>query len=397
MVMSSKEYFISYNRRDVLWAEWIAWTIEDIGFRVRIQVWDFLPGKAWPQEMQVAVTESAAVVCVLSPDFLKSSFASSEWQAFFADDPIGEKRLILPIRVRECRPDGLLKGRIYVDLVGKDRDEARELIEATLREKRLKPEFEPTYPGPSSDEPDFPAAKSRFALVLDGTFDEYSQARVKAVAAHLQQLLQDGSISIEEVYEGSVILVVNGARGSFQKLERVLQDNPSVEIGGASVLGAWEITSKVSRSGPLEDRLLLLGDWLPAVFLPFVEDPEDARDLSQEFLLEVLVVEDLKYEVLQNPARAASLAQALISEYIEGQARDRAVRRRVGTTTNSLPRYRILEITNRIYRELPEEERQIVEQFWLARFEGDTSLVETLREKVFAIEERVIRQLEEEL
>ncbi len=38
-----KHFFVSYNGRDKHWAEWIAWILEEAGYSVIIQAWDFRP------------------------------------------------------------------------------------------------------------------------------------------------------------------------------------------------------------------------------------------------------------------------------------------------------------------------------------------------------------------
>ncbi len=44
MTEKQKDFFISYNGKDKDWAEWIAWQLEEAGYSVIIQVWDFRPG-----------------------------------------------------------------------------------------------------------------------------------------------------------------------------------------------------------------------------------------------------------------------------------------------------------------------------------------------------------------
>lgn len=39
-----KDFFISYTGNDRPWAEWIAWVLEEAGYSVVIQAWDFRPG-----------------------------------------------------------------------------------------------------------------------------------------------------------------------------------------------------------------------------------------------------------------------------------------------------------------------------------------------------------------
>ena len=50
------DFFVSYAEADRGWAEWIAWQLEDFGFRVLLQAWDFVPGSNWISTMPVSYT-----------------------------------------------------------------------------------------------------------------------------------------------------------------------------------------------------------------------------------------------------------------------------------------------------------------------------------------------------
>jgi hypothetical protein len=39
------DFFVSYTSADRAWAEWIAWQLEQAGYRVIVQAWDFEPGR----------------------------------------------------------------------------------------------------------------------------------------------------------------------------------------------------------------------------------------------------------------------------------------------------------------------------------------------------------------
>jgi len=77
-----QDFFISYNRADKSWAEWIAWQLEDAGYATLIQAWDFRPGSNFVLEMQKAATETQRTIAVLSPDYLKSDFLLSPCAQF---------------------------------------------------------------------------------------------------------------------------------------------------------------------------------------------------------------------------------------------------------------------------------------------------------------------------
>ncbi|MCB0212634.1 MAG: toll/interleukin-1 receptor domain-containing protein [Anaerolineae bacterium] len=156
----SKDFFISYNRHDRQWAEWIAWQMEAAGYTTVIQAWDFRPGGNFVADMQRATTEAERTLAVLSPDYLASSFTQPEWNAAFAQDPTGEQGLLLPVRVRECELKGLLPQIVYIDLVGQDQETAKIELLNGIKRGRAKPMIEPHFPGevkhPISEQPAFP-------------------------------------------------------------------------------------------------------------------------------------------------------------------------------------------------------------------------------------------------
>ena len=140
------DFFVSYTSADRAWAEWIAWQLEE-DYNVIVQAWDFTAGRDWVHEMQHAAATAGRVVVVLSAAYLRSAHGEAEWRGFYADDPSGARGLLLPVRVSEVEAPGLLKTRIYVDLVGKDAKSARAALLAAARGIRGKPTSEPEFPG----------------------------------------------------------------------------------------------------------------------------------------------------------------------------------------------------------------------------------------------------------
>ncbi len=141
------DFFVSYTSADRAWAEWIAWQLEADGYQVVFQGWDFTPGRDWAHGMQQATTAAERLVVVLSAPYLESVHGEAEWRAFYVKDPSGERGLLLPVRVSDVEPPGLLRTRIYVDLVGLDANSARTMLLAAARGVRGKPTSEPEFPG----------------------------------------------------------------------------------------------------------------------------------------------------------------------------------------------------------------------------------------------------------
>jgi Flp pilus assembly protein TadD len=142
-----KDFFISYNRHDRTWAEWIAWTLEEAGYTTVIQAWDFRAGGNFVLDMQKAASEAERTIAVLSETYLASGFTQPEWAAAFAQDPTGKDRRLIPVRVKECQLSGLLRPIVYIDLVDVAEAEAQEVLLRSLSQDRAKPDQKPRFPG----------------------------------------------------------------------------------------------------------------------------------------------------------------------------------------------------------------------------------------------------------
>ncbi len=162
------DFFVSYSVRDARWAEWIAWTLEDAGYRVLIQACDFPAGAHFVAAMHRAAQHAARTVAVLSTAYLTSAYAEAEWQAAWHADPAGQASALLAFRVEDCPRPGLLGQLVAVDLFDLDRDTAATRLLAAARDRRGNPA--PAYPGrrPAApdDEPAFPGLPPVFTAPL---------------------------------------------------------------------------------------------------------------------------------------------------------------------------------------------------------------------------------------
>ena len=139
------DFFISYTGIDKAWAEWIGWVWEDAGFSVVLQDWDFQGAGNFVLDMHRAATEANQTIAVLSPEYLGSAFCSAEWAAAFAKDPDGLRHYLLPVRVRECRLNGLWTAITHVDLVGLSESNAEERLLSRVQGSTGKPSKSPNF------------------------------------------------------------------------------------------------------------------------------------------------------------------------------------------------------------------------------------------------------------
>lgn len=139
----SLHFFISRASEDTKWAQWIASTLEAAGYATTIQDWDFRPGQNFILKMKEALEAADHVIAVLSNHYLAKMFTQAEMYSSIADDAIGERRFLIPVRIEECELPRLMKGLIYVDLVGKDQNQARKdlLSAVSTKPKRREAPF----------------------------------------------------------------------------------------------------------------------------------------------------------------------------------------------------------------------------------------------------------------
>jgi hypothetical protein len=189
-----RDFFVSYTKADEAWAEWIAWTLEEAGLSVIIQAWDFGPASNFVLNMHQAASEATKTIAVLSSAYLEAAYTKPEWAAALVQDPEGKQRKLVPVRIAECKPTGLLAAIIYVDLVGLPEDDARAaLLGAFLQ--RTKPISKPGFPGTQESyvpslQPAYPGpVDSRSistAKILVNLIEGADQSRLLSVSQRLQ-------------------------------------------------------------------------------------------------------------------------------------------------------------------------------------------------------------------
>jgi len=211
------DFFVSYTSADEEWAEWIGWILDKAGFSVRLQAWDFAAGSNFVLEMQRAAEKASRTIAVLSPAYLKSTFAAPEWAAAFAKDPEGFQRALVPVRVEECEAGGLLKAIVHINLVGLEEDEARQRLLDRISGRRAKPSKKPEFPGGkqstrTKEHPPFPGPSA-------------SAGAAKTPARHMPKLRRSPNDLEKQRF------IQTAFDGVVQHFERGLSDLSAQETG----------------------------------------------------------------------------------------------------------------------------------------------------------------------
>jgi hypothetical protein len=286
-VAGERDFFISYTGADVAWAEWIAQTLEDAGYQTVVQAWDFRPGQDFLHQMHQATQQAARTIAVLSPAYFGSAFGEAEWRVAFAGDPTGEQGLLLPVRVAEVTPPGLLRSRVYLDLVGLDELGARTRLLAGVRGDRAKPADRRPYPGSEtkSGEVRFPGRRPAIFDVpprnphFTGRDDLLAALRTQLAEAKAGAVVQAGAVhGLGGV--GKTQLAVEYAHryaADYDLVWWVRAERPAAISGRlaqlARRLGLPELPSLEDQVGALFDALGQRDRWL--LIYDNAHDPAD--------------------------------------------------------------------------------------------------------------------------
>src|SRR3954462_236073 len=84
--MSSRgtDFFISHAGRDTAWAEWLAWQLQQAGYTVELDVWDWAPGEDFVARMATALKRADRLLAVGPGVYFASAFGGAELRAAFA-------------------------------------------------------------------------------------------------------------------------------------------------------------------------------------------------------------------------------------------------------------------------------------------------------------------------
>ena len=114
------DFFISYNHKDQSYAEWISWILEEAGYKVFVQVWDFKAGNNFILQMQHGSEKAKHTLALVSKNYLDSLYTQPEWAAAFVKDPTGIDQKLIPVRIDDIKLEGLFPAINYIDLIGNE-------------------------------------------------------------------------------------------------------------------------------------------------------------------------------------------------------------------------------------------------------------------------------------
>ena len=148
-----RDFFVSFNQADRPMATWIAWVLEEAGYSVLFQDWDFRGN--FVEHMNRAHAGAERTLAILSDHYFGSDFTLAEWSARFAQDPAARADRLVPVKVGPLTGETILGPIVYADLTDCEEAEAqRRLLErvkkAVNAAYRAKPAERPLFRGAPS-------------------------------------------------------------------------------------------------------------------------------------------------------------------------------------------------------------------------------------------------------
>lgn len=231
---------VSHVEADRIWADWVTFELEQLGYSVVTEVEDTHLGRPWPQVSDI-------VLVLLSPTYLASmtptAWASDEWSALLRGDSVDGPRLV-PLFVRPVEPDRLpppLRARITPALYDLDPDAARDLLRFALEPERVaRP---PVFPGATDPDDDGQALLTRQLVnALERTAILQSRDSFHSLVAPLGVPVRDEVSSRTRLFE--IVRSLKARPGGLTQLVDVLE---AVEPESLAVTEARHIVGEIEQ------------------------------------------------------------------------------------------------------------------------------------------------------
>ena len=254
-----KDFFVSHASTDQAWAEWVAWQLEQAGYSVELDVWDWAAGRNFVTAMSDALERCDRVLALFSPAYFdRSRYTTEEWSAAVAHVAGMREGRLVPVRVEDVPVEqmpAVLRPLVFCDVFGVDAGQARRVLLAAVAGP-WRPAGEPVFPGRV-----VPGALSR----LGGPEPRFPGGTLRLVNAPLRNPAFTGRAQVLEelgrrLEAGPVAVVAVRGLGGVGKSQLALEYAYRMCESGRYELAAWvRADSAVTVAEDLAAMAPLLG------------------------------------------------------------------------------------------------------------------------------------------
>jgi TIR domain len=120
--------FISYSRSDVAFVDWLAKRLVARRHHIWMDRWELSIGDSLISKIQGALTDSDAMLIVLSKNSVGSEWCKKELNSGLMRELEEKRVLVMPCIIDDCNVPLFLREKLYADF-RKDRDEAFDQVD----------------------------------------------------------------------------------------------------------------------------------------------------------------------------------------------------------------------------------------------------------------------------
>lgn len=108
--------FLSYNKKDLQWADKLKDALEDRGLKIWIDHSEIRPGDMIVEALENGLEQSRSMILLVSPDSINSGWVQEEYSRALALTKAPNRKLrLIPAILRDTKLPGFLENRLYVD------------------------------------------------------------------------------------------------------------------------------------------------------------------------------------------------------------------------------------------------------------------------------------------
>jgi hypothetical protein len=150
VVGDRSDFFVSHAGADRAWAEWVSWQLQQAGYTVELDVWDWAVGRNFVTAISDALDRCDRVVALFSAAYFdRDRYTTEEWATALLHVPSTRAGRLVPVRIENVPTDAMpavLRPLLFCDLFGLEAAEARRVLLGAIQGPQ-RPDGAPVFPG----------------------------------------------------------------------------------------------------------------------------------------------------------------------------------------------------------------------------------------------------------
>jgi hypothetical protein len=206
-------------------------------------------GADWRHEIDLRLEAAGIILLLISSDYIESDYCYGVEMAKALERYKTGEAKVIPVLLRPCEwqstPFGKLQAlpanaqpvtewknrdKAFLNIAEGVRQAVEEMHAGAVRVTEDAEALIPTY----SDAPET-VERGRWVVVISATVNEIDLDKIKAIEAHLRKLAEDTELTVMRVERGSVVIILEGTRRGFERINELLEAGQLKDLLGYKV------------------------------------------------------------------------------------------------------------------------------------------------------------------